>query len=103
VYEYAYTPSAAVSNSLADVGLDRRAETEHVVERMIVAGWPSPEDFAEGASTEKAGEEWAAILVGLAVKYLKSIVLRVDVLVALGPCARDDLARALDLAEWEPA
>lgn len=73
-------------------------ELETVIRRMHDAGWPEP--VAIGA-TELGRRQWRDIIEALADRYLRSTVLRVDTLVALGPLAKENLTMALDLAGWD--
>lgn len=73
-------------------------ELDTVIDRMRVAGWPTPSALSENETDRLF---WSLIIEGLAERYLRSSELRVSTLIALGPCATTNVPLALDLAGWE--
>lgn len=92
-----YKPETPAEESLS---VARRREAEHVVARMVEAGWPGARfemtSTADGGTFEAVSLEPSYVY--LADIYLCSSVLRVKTLIELGPLAETDLGAALELA-----
>lgn len=73
-------------------------ELDTVIDRMRVAGWPTPASLSEN---EHDRLFWSLIIEGLAERYLRAFDLKVSTLISLGPLAATNVPLALDLAGWE--